>query len=278
MVVLVTGAGGQLGQSIRSISVKYTEIDFIFCDSLMLNITEESNCRQIFDQYRPDYCINTAAYTAVDLAETESEKAFDVNVKGVENLATVCLATKTTLIHISTDFVFDGLQEQPYTEEDLPNPQTVYGKTKWEGEKIIESILEKYYIIRTSWVYSRFGHNFMKTMLKLAENRKEISVIADQKGTPTHAIDLAGVILDMIVRDIGEYGIYNFSSEGICSWYDFALEIYKVNDIDMTVHPITSAEYPTSAIRPKYSVLDKRKIKERFKVVPPVWQASIPKF
>lgn len=277
MVVLVTGAGGQVGQAIQSISVKHTEIDFVFCDSLMLDITDKDHCQRIFDQYRPDYCINTAAYTAVDRAEVEFDKAFEVNVKGVEILAINCLRMKTILIHLSTDFVFDGLQNRPYSEEDTPNPQTVYGKTKWQGERIIKEHLEKFYIVRTSWVYSDFGHNFMKTMQKMAKNEQEINVVNDQIGTPTHAVDLAGAIIAIVSKDEGNYGVYNYSSAGECSWYEFVLEIFKVQKINTKVHPISSLSYPTLAVRPKYSVLDKQKINNKFGVVPPIWQASIPK-
>ncbi|MBW3518874.1 dTDP-4-dehydrorhamnose reductase [Flavobacterium sp. NKUCC04_CG] len=277
MVVLVTGAGGQLGQAIQSISVKHTEIDFVFCDSSMLDITDKEKCQRVFEKYRPKYCINTAAYTAVDLAEMEPERAFEVNVNGVENLVSSCLEMETVLIHLSTDFVFDGLQKRPYSEDDLPNPQTVYGKTKWEGENVISKRLKKYYIVRTSWVYSDFGHNFMKTMQKLAKTQQEINIVNDQIGTPTHAVDLAGAIIEMISKDDGSYGIYNYSSAGACSWYEFVLEIFKVQNIKTTVHPISSLSYPTLAIRPKYSVLDKKKINNKFGVVPPLWQASIPK-
>ncbi len=277
MVVLVTGAGGQVGQAIQSISVKHTEIDFVFCDSSFLDITDKEKCQSIFEQYRPQYCINTAAYTAVDRAEVEAERAFEVNVNGVENLISSCLEMGTVLMHLSTDFVFDGCQDWPYTEDDLPNPQTVYGKTKWEGESAIRKRMEKYYIVRTSWVYSDFGHNFMKTMQKLAKNQQEINIVNDQIGTPTHAVDLAGAIFEMISKDDGGYGTYNYSSTGACSWYEFALEIFKVQNIKTIVHPISSSSYPTSAIRPKYSVLDKQKINNKFGVLPPVWQASIPK-
>lgn len=277
MVILVTGAGGQLGQAIQSISVKYTEIDFVFCDSSILDISNKVNCERIFKRYQPEYCINTAAYTAVDLAEKETEKAYQVNVTGVKNLAEVCLETQTVLVHLSTDFIFDGNAERPYGERDQPNPKTVYGQTKLEGEQLIQELLTEYYIIRTSWIYSEFGHNFMKTMLKLAQSRQELRVVHDQIGTPTYAVELAGVIIDIINKNRGNYGVYNFSNEGQCSWYEFALEIFKVNGIDIKVYPISSSEFPTLATRPHYSVLDKQKIKDIFEIVPSNWQRSIPK-
>ncbi len=278
MVILVTGAGGQMGQAIRSISVKYMEIDFVFCNASILDITDKENCERIFKRYQPDYCINTAAYTAVDLAEKETEKAYLVNVTGVRNLAEVCLETQTVLVHLSTDFVFDGMSQKPYREVDQPNPKTIYGQTKLEGEQAIPELLREYYIIRTSWIYSEFGHNFMKTMLKLAQNHQELRVVDDQIGTPTYAVELAGVIIDIIIKNRGNYGIYNFSNEGQCSWYEFASEIFKVNNINIKVYPVSSSEFPTAATRPRYSVLDKQKIKDIFEIVPDNWQRSIPKF
>ncbi|MCP1995196.1 dTDP-4-dehydrorhamnose reductase [Flavobacterium sp. HSC-61S13] len=278
MVILVTGSAGQLGQAIQSISVKQTEIDFVFCDSATLDITDKANCERIFKQYQPDYCINTAAYTAVDQAEKEAEKAYLVNVIGVKNLAEVCLETQTVLVHLSTDFIFDGISDRPYREDDKPNPRSIYGQTKLEGEQVIIRLLKDFYIIRTSWVYSEFGHNFMKTMLQLAQNRQELRVVDDQIGTPTNAVELAGVVIDMIKKKCENYGIYNFSNEGQCSWYEFALEIFRVNNVDIKVDPIASSEFPTLAIRPHYSVLDKQKIKNIFEIVPNSWQRSIPKF
>lgn len=278
MVILVTGSAGQLGQAIQSISVKQTEIDFVFCDSAALDITDKTNCERIFKQYQPDYCINTAAYTAVDQAEKEAEKAYLVNVTGVKNLAEVCLETQTVLVHLSTDFIFDGISDRPYREDDKPNPKSIYGQTKLEGEQVIIRLLKDFYIIRTSWVYSEFGHNFMKTMLKLAQSRQELKVVDDQIGTPTNAVELAGVIIDMIKRKYENYGIYNFSNEGQCSWYEFALEIFRINKVDIKVDPIASSEFPTLATRPHYSVLDKQKIKNIFEIVPNNWQRSIPKF
>jgi len=201
MVVLVTGSSGQLGQSLQFIAPNYPQIDFVFCDSKTLEITNFENCETIFSKYKPDFCINAAAYTAVDKAENEPEKAFAINVTGAKNLAEVSKKFDTVLLHISTDFVFDGSKTKPYIETDIPNPTGVYGQTKLDGEKVIQQIWEKHFIIRTSWVYSQFGNNFMKTMLRLASERDTISVVNDQIGTPTNAVDLAEILVKIILTD-----------------------------------------------------------------------------
>ena len=280
MVVLVTGANGQLGQAIQSVAGNFPSIDFVFCSSVELNITDKSNCKTIFEKYKPQFCINAAAYTAVDKAESEPEKAFAINVTGAQNLAAVCKLNDTTLLHVSTDFVFDGLAIQPYSEEAIPNPTGVYGETKLQGEQAIQSTWEKHFIIRTSWVYSQFANNFMKTMLRLASERDSLSVVSDQIGTPTNAVDLAECLLNIITFDFRLstfdcYGIYNFSNEGDCSWYDFAKEIFKVNNISINLQPIPTTAYPTPAKRPAYSVLDKSKIKQVFGMEIKSWRDSI---
>lgn len=280
MVVLVTGANGQLGQAIQSVVGNYPSIDFVFCSSSELNITDSSNCESVFEKYKPQFCINAAAYTAVDKAETESEKAYAINVTGAQNLAVVCKAYDTTLLHVSTDFVFDGLATQPYSEEAIPNPTGVYGVTKLQGEQAIQKTWEKHFIIRTSWVYSQFANNFMKTMLRLASERDSLSVVSDQIGTPTNAVDLAECLLTIISFDIrhstfDRYGIYNFSNEGQCSWYDFAAEIFKVNKVSINLQPIPTTAYPTPAKRPAYSVLDKSKIKQVFGMEIKSWESSL---
>lgn len=283
MVVLVTGANGQLGQAIQSVAGNFPTIDFVFCSSSELNITDKSNCETIFEKHKPQFCINAAAYTAVDKAESESEKAYAINVTGAQNLAAVCKSYDTTLLHVSTDFVFDGLANQPYLEEDVPNPTGVYGVTKLQGEQAIQKTWEKHFIIRTSWVYSQFANNFMKTMLRLASERDSLSVVSDQIGTPTNAVDLAECLLTIITFDIRHstfdcYGIYNFSNEGQCSWYDFAKEIFKVNKVSINLQPIPTTAYPTPAKRPAYSVLDKSKIKEVFGIEVKDWKESLIKF
>jgi len=271
MVVLVTGASGQLGESIQFISKHCPEIAFRFFSSSELNILDIEAVANIFESVKPDYCINTAAYTAVDKAELEPEKAYAVNVTGVKNLAETCKKNNTILLHISTDFVFDGSKTTPYKESDPTNPQGVYGKTKLEGERVIETILQNYFIIRTSWVYSEFGHNFMKTMLRIGREKNQLSIVNDQIGTPTNAIDLAEALVKIILfaeRDKSifesQFKILNFSNEGQCSWYDFARKIFEINNIQVNLQPISSEEYPTAAKRPSYSVLDKSKIKEIF--------------
>ena len=298
MVVLVTGANGQLGQSIQSISGKYPEIDFVFCSSSDLDITNLENCQVVFDEFKPQFCINAAAYTAVDKAESEPAKAFDINANGAENLAITCKKFNTILIHISTDFVFDAYFSEGIayydrelrlplksnlglTETDVPFPSGVYGLTKLQGEQAIQANWDKHFIIRTSWVYSQFGNNFMKTMLRLASERDTLSVVSDQIGTPTNAVDLAEVLIKIIeschseLISASNYGIYNFSNEGQCSWYDFAKEIFHQKGVSIDLKPILTSAYPTPAKRPAYSVLDKTKIKSTFGVEIKEWQTSL---
>jgi dTDP-4-dehydrorhamnose reductase len=281
MVVLVTGANGQLGQAIQSISGNYPEIDFVFCDSKRLDITNSKNVEQTFNKYKPNFCINAAAYTAVDKAEIEPEKVHLINVIGAKNLAEVCKEFSAILLHVSTDFVFDGSKTTPYTEEDIPNPTGVYGQTKLDGEKAIQETFDNYFIIRTSWVYSQFGNNFMKTMLRLASERDSLSVVDDQIGTPTNAVDLAKVLVKICttynqqLTAYNLFGIYNYSNEGQCSWYDFAKKIFEVNNFSINLQPILSESYPTPAKRPAYSVLDKSKIKEVFGVAVDSWEESL---
>jgi dTDP-4-dehydrorhamnose reductase len=280
MVVLVTGANGQLGQALQKASQTVSEIRFVFTDSKTLDITNPENCQSFFEGFLPDFCINCAAYTAVDKAESETDLAYKINVVGVENLAKNCKKHNTTLIHLSTDFVFDGEKLAPYSEADIPHPKNVYGQTKLQGEQIIQDILEKYYIIRTSWVYSEFGNNFYKTMLRLASERESLDVVNDQIGTPTNANCLAKVIIDIIKHLTTSsiqptYGIYHFSNEGNCSWYDFAQKIFELNNIPITLNPIPTSSYPTAAIRPKYSVLDKTKITTTFGIQIKSWEEAL---
>jgi dTDP-4-dehydrorhamnose reductase len=280
MVVLITGANGQLGQAIQSIVGNYPSIDFVFCGSSEFNITDIINCETIFKKYKPQFCINAAAYTAVDKAELEPEKAYAINVVGAENLAAICKTHDTILLHVSTDFVFDGLATEPYSEEAVPNPTGVYGLTKLQGEQAIQNTWEKNFIIRTSWVYSQFANNFMKTMLRLATERDSLSVVSDQIGTPTNAVDLAECLLTIVTFDFRLstfdcYGIYNFSNEGQCSWYDFAKEIFRVNNVSINLQPIPTTAYPTPAKRPAYSVLDKTKLKQVFGIEVKSWEESL---
>lgn len=284
MVVLVTGANGQLGQSIQFIANKYPNIQFVYTDFQEMDITNLESCQTVFSKYKPQFCINTAAYTAVDKAESESEKAHLINAVGAENLAKVCKEFDTILLHISTDFIFDGTSTSlsmtnGYKETDIPNPQSVYGQTKLDGEIAIQKTWEKHFIVRTSWVYSQFGNNFMKTMLRLASERDSLSVVADQIGTPTNAVDLAEVLMVIIGSSfkfqVSSFGIYNFSNEGQCSWYDFANEIFHQKGIKIDLKPIPTSAYPTPAKRPAYSVLDKSKIKSTFNIEIKEWQTSL---
>ncbi|MFY0483720.1 dTDP-4-dehydrorhamnose reductase [Flavobacterium sp. PLA-1-15] len=280
MVVVVTGASGQLGQSLQFIAPNYPEITFHFYNSSELNITDLEKCKTIFSKTKPDFCINTAAYTAVDKAESEPEKAYSINVTGAENLAKVCKEFDTVLLHISTDFVFDGNVSKPYTEEDIQNPTGVYGQTKLDGEKAIQKLWEKHFIIRTSWVYSQFGNNFMKTMLRLGSERDSLSVVNDQVGTPTNAVDLAEAIVTIALTynlqpTNDNLGIFNFSNEGQCSWYDFAKKIFEIHKIKIDLQPIPTSSYPTPAKRPNYSVLDKGKIKNIFGLKISNWEESL---
>jgi dTDP-4-dehydrorhamnose reductase len=285
MVVLVTGANGQLGKSLQFIAPNYPDIHFVFCSSTDLDISNVENCQAIFSKIQPNYCINAAAYTAVDKAESEAEKAHIINVIGAKNLAAVCKQYSTVLLHVSTDFVFDGTstslsETNGYKEEDIPNPTGVYGQTKLDGEKVIQATFDNYYIIRTSWVYSQFGNNFMKTMLRLASERDSISVVNDQIGTPTNAVDLAEALIQIILTDnrqptTNNFGIYNFSNEGQCSWYDFAKEIFEINNKNIDLKPIPTSSFPTPAKRPKFSVLDKSKIKQVFGIEIKSWEERL---
>jgi dTDP-4-dehydrorhamnose reductase len=282
MVILVTGASGQLGQAIQFIAPSYNDFQFIFASSQDLDITNQERVNHFFESNKIDFCINAAAYTAVDKAETEIDKAEAINILGPRNLAQACKKHKVKLIHVSTDFVFDGSSSTPYLETDTANPLGVYGITKLKGEVAVMYNMTDYFIIRTSWVYSQFGGNFMKTMLRLASERESLSIVSDQIGSPTHAVDLAGAIMQIVkhfklpVSSSQQlFGIYNFSNEGTASWYDFAKEIFKVNNVFIEVKPIPTEAFPTPAARPKYSVLDKSKIKKIFNIEIKSWQEAL---
>lgn len=275
MVVLVTGANGQLGQSLQFIAPDYPQIRFVFCPSSELDITNEKGCESVFAKIKPEYCINAAAYTAVDKAESEPEKAYSINVGGAKNIAAACKRHNAILLHISTDFVFDGNASKPYLENDIPNPTGVYGQTKLDGEKAVQSVFDNYFIVRTSWVYSQFGHNFMKTMLRLASERDSLSVVNDQIGTPTNAVDLADTLAKIVISNKKAFGIYNYSNEGQCSWYDFAKKIFEFNNINIDLQSIPTTSFPTPAKRPAFSVLDKTKIKGSFGIEIKNWEDSL---
>jgi dTDP-4-dehydrorhamnose reductase len=270
--VLVTGSNGQLGQSIRKIAIDYPELNFIFTDRSELDITNLEQSKVVFSKLQPDYCINCAAYTAVDKAEAEPEKAFLINSSGARNIAIACKANNTVLIHISTDFVFDGKKGFPYVETDEPNPINVYGKSKLEGEREIQNIWPKHFIIRTSWLYSEFGHNFVKTILRLSKERDEISVVDDQIGSPTYTRDLAQMTAKIICFQKNEYGVFHFCNEGNTTWHAFAEKIFKVLGIGVIVKGISSIEFGAKALRPRFSVLECKKMKQEYKITINQWE------
>ncbi len=277
MKILVTGASGQLGSTLKAFaSTEQTEgLSFVFKSSSEVDITDFEAVREELLSSNYAYCINCAAYTHVDNAETEKELAYDINVSGARTLAMNCNESKTVLIHISTDFVFDGFLNTPYVEDDIARPIGFYGDTKFKGERAIINNLDEYFIVRTSWLYSEFGHNFMKTMLRLGQEKKEISVVYDQIGTPTYARDLAEMLLHIIKAHSIDYGIYHYSNEGVGSWYDFAKAIFDFEKISTKLNPIRSEEFPAPAERPKFSVLDKSKIKKTFGLEIPYWKDSL---
>lgn len=262
MKVLVTGSKGQVGRCLQDSAIEYPEIQFVFTDKEELDITSQSAVNTFFNSHSFDYCINCAAYTAVDLAETNREEAFLINAEAVRNLAEACLETDCVLIHISTDFVFEGTKTTPYTEVDIPNPINVYGASKLKGEEYVQQLLKKYFIIRTSWVYSEYGHNFVKTMLRLTTEKDRISVVDDQIGAPTYAGDLVEVFMMIMRTKSTMYGLFHYSNEGETSWYEFAKEIFRINKLNIDLIPVSSDSYITTAKRPAYSYLNSKKIKE----------------
>lgn len=275
--VLVTGGKGQLAQCIQSISNDYPSLDFVFLGSKNLDISNTEKVENYFNKNKFDYCINCAAYTAVDKAEEEPELAKKVNVKGAKNIAIACKKNSVILIHISTDFVFDGNAKTPYREDDTTNPISVYGKTKREGELEIISNLTQHFIIRTSWLYSEFASNFVKTMLRLSKEREEVSVVDDQIGCPTYAKDLAEVILKIIDSQSKQFGTYHYSNQGEITWYDFAKEIFKQSQSKIKLDKTDSKTFKTLATRPKYSVLNTSKIHSLLNLEPVKWEKSLEK-
>lgn len=273
--ILVTGANGQLGNELKYLENSFTDFKFIFTDKQALDITNNEAILSFFKINEIDFCINTAAYTAVDNAEDDQENAMLLNATAVKYLAEVCKEFNAKLIHVSTDFVFDGKGNIPLKEENKPNPLSVYGATKLKGEEF--ALENNALVIRTSWLYSTFGNNFVKTMLRLGTERDELNIIADQFGTPTYAKDLAKAILDIISNNKVENikGLYHFSNKGEASWFDFTKEIFSISNINCKANPIPTTEYPTPAERPKYSVMDKSKIVDDFGVVLKDWKVSL---
>ncbi len=275
--ILVTGSEGQLGQCIKKIQKSYPEIDLCFTSAKNLDITRKENVKLFFLKNHFDIIINCAGYTNVEQAEKEPGKAFLVNATGVRNLSEICLKKGTILIHISTDYVFDGESNIPYTEEDQTNPINEYGKSKLEGEKYILETLDKYFIIRTSWLYSEFGHNFFKTISKKSETEEKLKIVKYEKGTPTNANDLAKFLLDLIQLDTKKYGIYHYSNLGEGTWYDFAKEILDISGKLEYIKLEKTDNYPTFARRPKYSVLSKEKCINSFGFELCDWKESLKK-
>ena len=274
--ILVTGANGQLGSEIRKIAANYQGYNFLFTDVDDLDITNHKAVKEFIESNEINVIINCAAYTAVDKAESEPEIADKINHLAVKNFAKLSKENSIKLIHISTDYVFDGNSDKPYTETDKPNPQTVYGKTKLDGEIAIQKINPaNSIIIRTSWVYSKYGNNFVKTMLRLAETRDEISVVSDQIGSPTNAADLAQAILIILPKMSNEtVEVFHYSNEGNCSWFEFATEIFKDSELDLDLQSISSYDFPSIALRPSFSTLDCVKIKKKFSISILDWKTS----
>ena len=274
--VLVTGSNGQLGSEIKELSGDYKN-NYFFADKDTLDITDENAIESFVEANAIDVIINCAAYTAVDKAQEDEINADRINNLAVKYLAQIAKEKSIKLIHVSTDYVFNGRNFKPYTETDVVDPQGVYGQTKLDGEKALQDINPKNaVIIRTSWVYSSFGNNFVKTMLRLGKEKEQLGVIYDQVGTPTYARDLAKTILEILPKiDNETVEIYNYSNEGVLSWYDFAKEIMRMAKLDCQVNPIETREYPTPAKRPHYSLLNKSKIKEQFNLSIPYWKDSL---
>lgn len=281
MKIIITGSNGQLGRSIRKLAPAYPELTFVYTDVEELDICDAGKVAAFFAAARPAAVVNCAAYTAVDKAEKEEALAEKINHQAVANLATVCKNQGIKLIHISTDYLFDGNKSTPYHEKDIVRPRSVYGITKLEGETAILSAKLPAIIVRTSWLYSAYGNNFVKTMLRLGREKGELGVVADQVGTPTYAGDLAGALLEilrMTAVDDKKFvpGIYHYSNEGVASWFDFARAIFDYSpEILCRVNPIETAAYPTPATRPAYSVLNKSKIKATFGLSIPYWRDSL---
>lgn len=280
-VVLVTGANGQVGQELRVLAASFPTFEFIFTSHDTMPVNDETAVQKVFAAHRPVYCINCAAYTAVDKAESEQDIAYQVNAEGTRILAAACKANNTRFIHISTDYVFNGQSPVPYTEDAATDPVNTYGATKLKGEQLCLQFNPEAIIIRTAWVYSSFGKNFVKTMMKLMHDRSAINVVSDQVGAPTYAADLAKCMVDIIVNSEfssgGSWvpGIYHYSNQGRISWHEFAVAIKELTGSVCTVNPIPSEQYPTPAKRPAFSLLDTNKIRKTFHCNIPHWKDSL---
>lgn len=280
MNILITGSRGQLGSEIMELSLEYDCFRFFFTDRHELDISNYSKIYDFCNEKKIQAIINCAAYTAVDKAEDEIYEAELINSTAISNIIKVVEELNIKLIHISTDYVFDGKSYVPYTEKDHPNPQNIYGKTKLIGERQVLNSFSQSIIIRTSWVYSYYGSNFVKTMRKLGAEKSSLNVVFDQIGTPTYAKDLAELCLLIMSKEeiiIDKNKIYHYSNEGVCSWYDFAKEIMSISNLECEIFPIESSEFPVKAKRPHFSILNKKLIKENFKIEVPYWKDSLKK-
>ncbi len=273
--ILVTGANGQLGRCIKDASADFPDLNFQFVSKEELDIENLELLKDFFRKNNYDYCINTAAYTNVEKAESESERAFAINAEAVKNIAEVCNEHDVTLIHISTDYVFDGKKKSPYLETDVTNPINVYGASKLKGEQYIQEICDKFFIFRTSWLYSQYGHNFLKTILKASKEGKSLTITTEQTGTPTNANDLANTILQIIAQDSKHYGVYHYSNKGETTWFGFAQEILLLSGKLKDVKLAKTNHYRTFAARPEYSVLDNSKVRNLLKFKHLDWQESL---
>jgi dTDP-4-dehydrorhamnose reductase len=273
--IVVTGANGQVGQSIKLLSDLYPDVKFSFLTKDDLSISDKEALNSFFQNQKPTVLINCAAYTAVDKAETEQELALSVNATAVETLAGICKEFNTKFVHISTDYVFDGNASIPYKESDSTNPENYYGFTKLQGENLAIAANPETIIVRTSWVYAPHGKNFVKTMLKLMQDRTELNVVGDQFGSPTYAPDLAEALLKIALSDHIIPGVYHFSNDGIISWFDFATAIAEISHSSCKVNAITNAQYPTPAKRPSYSGLNKSKIQSNYSIQLKPWRDSL---
>lgn len=278
-IILITGANGQLGNELKVVSKKFYGYEYIFTDVDTLDITNPGKTEEFIKNSKPDWIVNCAAYTLVDKAESDSDTAMLINAAAVKNIVEVIKGTECRFIHISSDYVYDGKSNVPYNEYAVPDPISAYGKSKLAGEKFALQH-QGSMIIRTAWLYSTFGNNFVKTILRLAAEKESISIVSDQTGTPTYAADLAETIMNIISGVIRNQialnaGIYNYADEGTCTWYDFAVEIIREAGLTCNVKPILTKDYPTAAKRPVYSVMDKSKIKENYNISIPHWRSSL---
>lgn len=273
--ILVTGANGQLGRCIKDAATDFPDLEFVFASKEELDIQNADSIKNFFNKNSFSHCINTAAYTNVEKAETETERAFAINAEAAKNLATACKENDVALLHISTDYVFDGKKKSPYLETDSTNPINIYGASKLKGENYIQEICDKFFIFRTSWLYSQYGHNFLKTILRHAREGKPLTITTEQIGTPTNANDLAKALLQTISQDSIDYGVYHYSNQGETTWFGFAEEILQQTEKLKDTNLAKTNHYRTFAARPEYSVLDNMKAKDKLKLNQIDWRESL---